>query len=303
MQDHSQIPLGRRRLREHGNASIARRIATEAQRQAHLAKDPVCGMDVDPHTAKHRAEHAGRTYYFCSARCRERFVADPERYLAPEARAGRAGAGRHDLHLPDASGDPPGRAGLLPDLRHGARAADGDRRGRAEPRARRHDPALLDRARADGAGRRARDGRAPDRPAHAARASRLSNWLQLLLATPVVLWAGWPFFVRGWESVVSRNLNMFTLIALGTGVAWLYSVVATALPGIFPAGLPRHGWRGRGLLRGGGGHHRPRPPRPGARAAGPRADRRRHPRAARPRAEDRAPGRAGRRGGRGPARR
>jgi Cu+-exporting ATPase len=62
----------------------------------------------------------------------------------------------------------------------------------------------------------------------------LANWIQLVIATPVVLWAGWPFFVRGWRSVVTRNLNMFTLIAMGTGVAWVYSVVATAAPGIFP---------------------------------------------------------------------
>ncbi len=64
--------------------------------------------------------------------------------------------------------------------------------------------------------------------------SRLSNWIQLVLATPVVLWAGWPFFVRGWQSLVTRNLNMFTLVAMGTGVAWLYSVVATIAPGAFP---------------------------------------------------------------------
>src|SRR5262249_6385733 len=63
----------------------------------------------------------------------------------------------------------------------------------------------------------------------------LANWIQLIIATPVVLWAGWPFFVRGWRSVVTRNLNMFTLIAMGTGVAWVYSVVATVAPGIFPA--------------------------------------------------------------------
>lgn len=62
-----------------------------------------------------------------------------------------------------------------------------------------------------------------------------SNWIQLVLATPVVLWCGWPFFVRGWASVRTRSLNMFTLIAMGTGVAWLYSVVATVAPGIFPA--------------------------------------------------------------------
>ena len=62
-----------------------------------------------------------------------------------------------------------------------------------------------------------------------------SNWIQMLLATPVVLWCGWPFFVRGWQSLVTRNLNMFTLIAMGTGVAWVYSVVATLAPGVFPA--------------------------------------------------------------------
>ena len=67
-----------------------------------------------------------------------------------------------------------------------------------------------------------------------------SNWLQLVLATPVVLWAGWPFFVRGWQSLVTRNLNMFTLIAIGTGVAWLYSVVATLAPGAFPAAFRGH---------------------------------------------------------------
>src|SRR5205085_11678708 len=61
-----------------------------------------------------------------------------------------------------------------------------------------------------------------------------SNWLQFLFATPVVLWAGWPFFVRGWQSLVTRNLNMFTLIAIGIGVAWLYSMVAILLPGVFP---------------------------------------------------------------------
>ncbi len=64
---------------------------------------------------------------------------------------------------------------------------------------------------------------------------QMSNWLQMVLATPVVLWAGWPFFQRGWQSLVTRHLNMFTLIAMGTGVAWLYSVVATVFPGIFPA--------------------------------------------------------------------
>ena len=70
---------------------------------------------------------------------------------------------------------------------------------------------------------------------HMLSSQQLRNWLQLALATPVVLWAGWPFFVRGWASVKARSLNMFTLIAMGTGVAWIYSVVATLLPGLFPA--------------------------------------------------------------------
>ena len=69
----------------------------------------------------------------------------------------------------------------------------------------------------------------------------LSNWIQFAFATPVVLWAGWPFFVRGWQSLVTRNLNMFTLIAMGTGVAYGYSVVATLAPGIFPAAFRGHG--------------------------------------------------------------
>ena len=89
------------------------------------------------------------------------------------------------------------------------------------------------------AGGRAGDGRPSDRPAHAGSARQLSNWIQFALATPVVLWAGWPFFVRGWQSLLTRNLNMFTLIAMGTGVAWVYSVVATFAPQHLPARLPR----------------------------------------------------------------
>jgi P-type Cu+ transporter len=81
MQDHGQRP----HPRENAAAGHDHAAATEASANGvHLAKDPVCGMDVDPHAAKHRAEHTGRTYHFCSARCRERFIAEPERFLAPE---------------------------------------------------------------------------------------------------------------------------------------------------------------------------------------------------------------------------
>jgi len=81
----------------------------------------------------------------------------------------------------------------------------------------------------------------PGEPLRHLLPARVSAWLQLLLATPVVLWAGWPFFVRGWASVVNRSLNMFTLIALGTGMAYVYSVVGTVAPGVFPASFRAHG--------------------------------------------------------------
>src|SRR5229473_7260697 len=81
----------------------------------------------------------------------------------------------------------------------------------------------------------------PGQPLRHGLSSRLITWLQLVLATPVVLWGGWPFFVRGWASLVNRSLNMFTLIAIGTGTAYFYSVAATLAPGIFPDAFREHG--------------------------------------------------------------
>ena len=175
----------------------------------------------------------------------------------------------------------------LPHLRHGARAGNAGGSDRPERGASRHDPALLGRACAFHPRLRARDGRPSHRPP-AVRAGRLSNWIQLALATPVALWAGWPFFERGWASLKSRNLNMFTLIAMGVGVAWAYSVVATVAPGLFPAAFRAdHGsvavyFEAAAVittlvLLG-----------PGAGAQSARADGRRDPRASRSYAEDRA---------------
>ena len=113
-----------------------------------------------------------------------------------------------------------------------------------------------------------------------------SNWIQFALATPVVLWAGWPFFERGWASLVNRSLNMFTLIAMGVGVAFAYSVVAVLAPGLFPPGFRDARRRRAGLFRGRRGHHRAGAAGPGARAARAREHVGRHPRPARPRAED-----------------
>jgi Cu+-exporting ATPase len=192
-------------------------------------------MSVDPHTARHTALYAGRPYYFCSARCREKFVAAPEAYLAAQqANAEPVPEGTIytcPMH-PEIRQVGPGSCpicgmALEPVL---ATAATGP------------NPELADMT------RRFWIGLALTVPVfvlemgshlivdlHMLIGSQLSNWIQLVLATPVVLWAGWPFFERGWASVRTGNLNMFTLIAMGTGVAWVYSVVATLLPGLFPA--------------------------------------------------------------------
>jgi len=202
---------------------------------ATTVRDPVCGMEVDPHATPHRAEHAGRTHYFCSAGCRAKFVADPAKYLDrrdQELRAGPVAPGAIytcPMH-PQIRQVGPGNCPIC-----GMALEPEVATGEAGP-----NPELVDFT------RRFRIGLVLTLPVfvlemggHLLGLDHLlgrstSNWLQVLFATPVVLWAGWPFFVRGWQSVVNRSLNMFTLIALGTGVAWAYSVVATVAPGVFP---------------------------------------------------------------------
>jgi len=198
-----------------------------------MAKDPVCGMDVDPHTAKFRADHGGRTYYFCAAGCRTKFIADPERYLskdgAPPAPVDPGAVYTCPMH-PEVRQIGPGSCPIC-----GMALEPLDVTAEQGP-----NPELIDMT------RRFWIGLALALPVfvlemgghifgwHHAIPPTLSNWVQLVLATPVVLWAGWPFFERAWQSVKTRNLNMFTLVAMGTGVAWTYSVIATLAPQIFP---------------------------------------------------------------------
>jgi P-type Cu+ transporter len=195
------------------------------------ALDPVCGMTVDPHKTPHRHAYHDHTYYFCGNGCRTKFAADPEKYLDKKAPAPEA---------------PPGTiytCPMHPQIRQvgpGSCPICGMALEPLEPTADTGpNPELADM------GRRLWVGIALAIPvvvlemgSHLLNmhivAPAMSNWIQLVLATPVVLWSGWPFFVRGWQSLVTRNLNMFTLVAMGTGVAWLYSVVATVAPGIFP---------------------------------------------------------------------
>ena len=196
--------------------------------------DPVCGMTVDP-AAAHHATHAGEQYHFCSARCRGKFVADPERYLNPEATSPEvvpAGTVWTCPMHPEIRQDRPGPCPICGmALEPEAITADAGPSEELTDMTRRFWIALALTVPVfllEMGGHLL--------PAiHRVVPPVASTWLQLALATPVVLWAGWPFFTRGWASLRTRNLNMFTLIAMGTGVAWAYSIVATAAPGIFPS--------------------------------------------------------------------
>jgi Cu+-exporting ATPase len=198
------------------------------------AIDPVCGMTVNPATTPHHADYKGIAYHFCGAGCRTKFIASPLKYLEPAAQE-------------PAEPMPEGMeftCPMHPEIRqigHGSCPICGMA---LEPLVVTADSGpnheLVDMT------RRLWIGLALALPVLAlemgghitglmmALGRQTNNWIQLALATPVVLWAGWPFFVRGYESLKTRNLNMFTLIAMGTGVAWVYSIIATVMPQIFP---------------------------------------------------------------------
>ena len=193
-------------------------------------KDPVCGMTVTEQS-DHTLTHADRPYYFCSAKCQSKFAADPLQYLAPAVPADTASASAGTIYTcpmhPEIRQNHPGNCPLcgmtleplLPDL-------DDDDNPELRDFERRfwwtlplttivfvlamfgHRFQWMDMT--------------------------VQSWVELVLATPIVLWAGWPFFARGWQSVVHRSPNMWTLIGLGTGASYVYSVVATLAPQVFP---------------------------------------------------------------------
>ena len=204
---------------------------------AHMATDPVCGMKVDIGARGPSFDHRGETYYFCSAGCRTKFAADPERYLTKRGEAKPLPQGTlytcpmHPEIVKEGPGHCPicGMAlepmGVPPEITDNPELIDFTRRLTiAVPLS----LALL----------------ALDMGSHVFGIDLLpflsasaKQWLQLLIAIPAVLYCGWPFFVRGWDSLRSGRLNMFTLIAMGTGAAFLYSVIATLAPGLFPASM------------------------------------------------------------------
>jgi P-type Cu+ transporter len=274
------------------------------QPTAGKVQDVVCGMWVEPDKARGKAEHRGKTFYFCSPRCEEKFKADPERLSQPKPPGS----------LVQLGGITPGGitavkpVSALPADKMVEKSADGKSTGAMtyvcpmDPEVRESKPGACPRCgmalepeaveytcpmhpeiRSDKPGAcpicgMALEPRAIVGMAHEEDDSELRSmtrrfwtgvvlsapllvlsmgamwqggpvqsipasvmgWIQLLLATPVVLWGGWPFFQRGWNSILNRHLNMFTLIALGTGSAYLYSVVAAIAPNIFPATFQGH---------------------------------------------------------------
>jgi len=204
------------------------------------AIDPVCGMTVVTEGAKYRTVHDGEPYYFCSPACLGKFTAAPLQYLQPDevqtspAPAGKAAIYTCPMH-PEIRQAGPGSCPIcgmaLEPLEIGAAAGPSEE--------------LLDMSRRFWVGLALAlpvfvlemGGHLAALHLHDLVPMQVSTWIQFALASPVVLWAGWPFFVRAWQSVANRNLNMFSLIALGTGAAYLYSVVAALAPDVFPAGF------------------------------------------------------------------
>lgn len=199
------------------------------------AVDPVCGMTVAPATATHRATHEGEEHFFCSAGCRTKFIADPDRYLGarPEPEAAIPGAIYTCPMHPQIRQEGPGSCPIC------GMALEPETVTAEAP----VNHELIDFT------RRFWVGLVLTLPVfvlemgghlfdlHRWIPGQTSNWIQFGLATPVVLWVGWPFFERGWASLRNRSLNMFTLISIGIGAAWIYSVVAVLFPSLFPAAV------------------------------------------------------------------
>src|SRR6266496_2092123 len=181
--------------------------------------DPVCGMTVNPGTALHSVVHDGKTFHFCCQGCADKFKATPAKYLDQPP---KLPSGLITLEMPTTVSP-----GLKPRM-VSARAEENPELADMSLRfwvALTLTTPLLAAAMAD---------MVPGMPVQHALPGGWLSWVELVLATPAVLWAGWPFFQRGWASIVNRSTNMFTLIAMGTGVAYGFSLVATLAPGIFP---------------------------------------------------------------------
>ena len=268
-------------------------MTDDVSKAATLVKDPVCGMNVNPATGKHKVDHVGKSYFFCCAGCAQKFKANPDKYLNPAARAASPNlvmlGGPAARPAASRSPEPEKQAAYVCPMCPQVRASKPGpcpicgmalesevpqsatrteytcpmhpeivRPGPGscpicgmalEPRTvtavEEDNPELRDMTRRFWISLAltiplllmAMAGMVGGMPAQGSgwlSGTKLS-WIQLLLATPVVLWGGWPFFQRGWTSIINRSTNMFTLIAMGTGVAYFFSLAATLFPGMFPA--------------------------------------------------------------------
>jgi len=213
--------------------------------------DPVCGMTADPRDCAGSAEHAGRTYYFCSEHCLGKFRADPEKYLAarpplreqagePPESAAPGAVYTCPMH-PEVREQRPGpcpKCGMALEPAAAAAAPGAEENPELRDMTRRFWASLVFTAPVLAV---AMSEMLPGAPLQHAAGTAALKWIQLAPATPVVLWGGLPFFRRAAASLISFRLNMFTLIALGTGLAYLYSVAATVAPGVFPESFRGHG--------------------------------------------------------------
>lgn len=202
-------------------------------------KDPVCGMTVDTTSAKHSSAYLGRLFYFCSSKCQTKFVAGPAKYVTAPKEGVKAPSSSGAVYTcpmhPEIRRDAPGscpKCGMALEPVDGVGDIGSN-------------PELVDMWRRFWIGSvlsvpmliLEMGAHFPALNLHHYVSGALSIWIQFALGTPVVIWAGWPFFVRGWASIRTGALNMFTLIALGVGTAYVYSLVAAFLPHLFPSGL------------------------------------------------------------------
>ena len=223
-------PAGHVTREMHSHTKDDEHVDRTASAKDEPLKDPVCGMTVTAQSS-HQLAHEGRTYYFCSAKCQGKFAANPQQYLAPtppvDTPATVGTIYTCPMH-PEVRQDQPGscpKCGMtlepmLPSLEDDDNPELRDFQRRfwwTLPLS-----AIVFVLAMFGHRLQWMD-------------MTVQSWVELVIATPIVLWAGWPFFVRGWQSVVNQSPNMWTLIGLGTGAAFVYSVVATVAPQVFPA--------------------------------------------------------------------
>ncbi len=226
-----------------------------------MERDPVCGMMVDPERPAAKADHAGKTHLFCSASCADKFRVQPDEYLNASATSrapahaqvvplGEWKPAAHVAPTPAAAADY--TCPMHPEIsrpRPGACPICGMALEPRTPSSSEENPELASMTRRFWSSAAftipvflfEMSAMIPGRPLERILSMRETGWLELLFATPVVVWGGWPFFERGWVSLVRRSLNMFTLIALGTGTAYVYSVVAVLFPAVFPASFRENG--------------------------------------------------------------